>query len=188
MKLDWAGFFLSDYVGSLLLSTGFLSLRRAGFSLWRLLFQHTGSRACRLSSCGIRVQLPPGMWHLPGPGTELVFPALAGGFSTTGPLREVLNCASFNFPLSKDTLFPRWWMEFEWRWHRIWYRAAVCRFSQLVKYSYMHSVGLKLKARCVHFKNVYSMSGCVACHSFPGASPVLFTTRNCSWFSVCLLV
>ena len=39
----------------------------------------------RLSSCGSRAQLPHGMWDLPRPGLEPVFPALAGRFSTTVP-------------------------------------------------------------------------------------------------------
>ena len=37
----------------------------------------------RLSSCGSRAQLLHGMWDLPRPGLEPVFPALAGRFSTT---------------------------------------------------------------------------------------------------------
>ena len=37
----------------------------------------------RLSSCGAPAELPRGTWHLPGPGTEPVSPALAGGFLTT---------------------------------------------------------------------------------------------------------
>ena len=37
----------------------------------------------RLSSCGSRAQLLRGMWDLPRPGLEPVFPALAGRFSTT---------------------------------------------------------------------------------------------------------
>ena len=46
-----------------------------------------GSQALerRLSSCGTRAQLLRGMWDLPRPGLEPVFPALAGGFSTTAP-------------------------------------------------------------------------------------------------------
>ena len=36
-----------------------------------------------LSSCGAPAELPRGTWHLPGPGTEPVSPALAGGFLTT---------------------------------------------------------------------------------------------------------
>ena len=39
----------------------------------------------RLSSCGSWAQLLRGMWDLPRPGLEPVFPALAGGFSTTAP-------------------------------------------------------------------------------------------------------
>ena len=42
-------------------------------------------QTCRLSSCGLRAQLLRGMWDLPRPGLEPVFPALAGGFSTTAP-------------------------------------------------------------------------------------------------------
>ena len=39
----------------------------------------------RLSNCGSRAQLLRGMWDLPRPGLEPVFPALAGRFSTTAP-------------------------------------------------------------------------------------------------------
>ena len=39
----------------------------------------------RLSGCGSRAQLLPGMWDLPRPGLEPVSPALAGRFSTTAP-------------------------------------------------------------------------------------------------------
>ena len=39
----------------------------------------------RLSSCGSWAQLLCGMWDLPRPGLEPVFPALAGRFSTTAP-------------------------------------------------------------------------------------------------------
>ena len=39
----------------------------------------------RLSSCGARAQLLPGMWDLPRPGLEPVSPALAGRLSTTAP-------------------------------------------------------------------------------------------------------
>ena len=42
----------------------------------------------RLSSCGARAQLLRGMWDLPRPGLEPVFPALAGRFSTTAPPRK----------------------------------------------------------------------------------------------------
>ena len=39
----------------------------------------------RLSNCGSRAQLLRGMWDLPRPGLETVYPALAGRFSTTAP-------------------------------------------------------------------------------------------------------
>ena len=39
----------------------------------------------RLSSCGSRAQVLRGMWDLPRPGLEPVFPALAGRLSTTVP-------------------------------------------------------------------------------------------------------
>ena len=39
----------------------------------------------RLSNCGSQAQLLRGMWDLPRPGLEPVFPALAGRFSTTAP-------------------------------------------------------------------------------------------------------
>ena len=39
----------------------------------------------RLSSCGSRAQPLCGMWDLPRPGLEPVFPALAGRLSTTAP-------------------------------------------------------------------------------------------------------
>ena len=40
---------------------------------------------CRFSSCGAWTQLPCGLWNLPRSGIELVSPALAGGFLSTGP-------------------------------------------------------------------------------------------------------
>ena len=50
-------------------------------------------QTCRLSSCGSRAQLLRGMWDLPRPGLEPVFPALAGRFSTTAPPGKP--CSSF---------------------------------------------------------------------------------------------
>ena len=48
-----------------------------------------GSQAlkCWLNGCGTQACLPHshGVWHLPGPGTKPVSPALAYGFLTTGP-------------------------------------------------------------------------------------------------------
>ena len=70
-----------------------LQLWCAGFSLlWLLLVRDTGSRHRRqnLWHTDARAQsqwlwLPQGMWDLPGPGIKLMFPALVGGFLTTGP-------------------------------------------------------------------------------------------------------
>ena len=42
----------------------------------------------RLRSGGLRAQLLRGMWDLPRPGLEPMFPALAGRFSTTAPPRK----------------------------------------------------------------------------------------------------
>ena len=42
--------------------------------------EHTG-----FSSCGTQAQLVWGMWDLPRPGINPVFPALAGRFLTNGP-------------------------------------------------------------------------------------------------------
>ena len=73
---------------------------RAEFSLqWLLLWQSTGSRACRFSSCGTwaleqrlssgaQAWLLLGMWDPPGPEMEPGSSALAGGFSTTEPPRK----------------------------------------------------------------------------------------------------
>ena len=47
----------------------------------------------RLSSCGSWAQLLRGMWDLPGPGLEPVFPALAGRFSTTAPPGKPNTCS-----------------------------------------------------------------------------------------------
>ena len=39
----------------------------------------------RLTNCGAGAQLLCGMWDLPGPGMEPMFPALAGRFFVPGP-------------------------------------------------------------------------------------------------------
>ena len=49
-----------------------------------------GSYGSRFSSCDTQAQLLHGTWDLPGPGIELMFPALAGGFLTTRPSRKSL--------------------------------------------------------------------------------------------------
>ena len=94
--------FIYGCVGSLLLLTDFLQLRRAGATLqcsarashcngfsccgaWALGAQASVVVACRLSSCGARAQLLRGMWDLPGPGIKPMSPALAGRFLTTAP-------------------------------------------------------------------------------------------------------
>ena len=70
----------------------------AGFSSWWLPLWSMGSRAGRLQgrqAPGVVVQglsCPPTVWDLPGSGIEPVSPALAGGFSSTVPLGEVLTC------------------------------------------------------------------------------------------------
>ena len=63
-----------------------LQVRRL-HQLWHAGFSSCGSQAIelRLSSCGARAYLLHGMWDLPGPGLELLSPALAGGFLTTVP-------------------------------------------------------------------------------------------------------
>ena len=114
--------FIYGCVGSSLLSTGFLQLRRVGATLhchtlaycggfsccgaWALGAQASaavaqglsscGSQALehRLSSCGARAQLLHGMWDLPRPGTEPVSPALAGRFLTTVPPRKSHTCVA----------------------------------------------------------------------------------------------
>ena len=72
-----------------------------------------GSRALehRLSSCGTWAELLQGLWDLPGPGIELMFLALAGGFLTTGPPEKppfyFHNEDFHNYILSPShTLFP----------------------------------------------------------------------------------
>ena len=94
-------------------------MRCAGFSLrWLLLLWSTGSRHAGLSSCGsqalehrlrscdARAQLPHGMWDLPGPGLEPVFPALAGKFLTTAPPGKSLSFFFETLPLASHT-YPR---------------------------------------------------------------------------------
>ena len=102
------------FVGSSLLHTGFLQLRRVGATLhcstwasycggfsccgaqalgvWASVVVARGLSSCgswalerRLSSCGTRAQLPRSMWDLPGPGLKPVSPALASVFLITAP-------------------------------------------------------------------------------------------------------
>ena len=62
----------------------FIAVRRPLTIAASLVAEHK-LQTCRLSSCGLRAQLPRGMWDLPRPGLEPVSPALAGRFSTTAP-------------------------------------------------------------------------------------------------------
>ena len=57
---------------------------------------------CGLSSCGTWAYLLRGMWNRPWPGIELVSPALAGAFFTTGPPRKCWY-VSVDFPLTKHS-------------------------------------------------------------------------------------
>ena len=66
-------------------SGGHSSSRCAGLSLLRPLVAEHRLQMHRLSNCGSRAQLLCGMWDLPRPGLEPVFPVLTGRFSTTAP-------------------------------------------------------------------------------------------------------
>ena len=56
----------------------------------------------RLSNCGSRAQPLRGMWDLPRPGPEPMYPALAGRFSTTAPpgkpKQRLLNIEELRIP------------------------------------------------------------------------------------------
>ena len=62
----------------------FIAVRRPLTIMASLVAEHR-LQTRRLSSCGSRAQLLRGMWDLPRPGLEPVFPALAGRLSTTAP-------------------------------------------------------------------------------------------------------
>ena len=65
---------------------GFLITVASGAAEHRLIgCTGSGAAACGLRSCGTRSKLPYNMWNLPGPESKPKFPALAGGFLTTGP-------------------------------------------------------------------------------------------------------
>ena len=67
-------------------SGGHSSSRCAGlFTIAASLVAEHRLQTRMLSSCGSRAWLLRGMWDLPRPGLEPVFPALAGRFSTTVP-------------------------------------------------------------------------------------------------------
>ena len=62
----------------------FIAVRGPLTILASLVVEHR-LQTCRLSNCGSRAQLLRGMWVLPRPGLEPMFPVLAGRFSTTAP-------------------------------------------------------------------------------------------------------
>ena len=67
-----------------------------GFSMqWLLLLWRTKSRSAGFSSCGAWVLLPQGTWDLPRPGIQLMSPASAGGFLTTGLPRKSKHLSFF---------------------------------------------------------------------------------------------
>ena len=97
--------FIFGCAGSWLLHAGFLQLRERGLlfiAMHRLLIvvaslvvehgvQSAGVSvvvAHGLSSCGTWAQSLHGIWNLPGPEIEPVYPALAGGFLTIAPPRK----------------------------------------------------------------------------------------------------
>ena len=94
--------FIFACVGSLLLCTGLLWLRRAGATpCCRGWASHCGGFSCcgaqaqghtGFSSCGTQAHLPHGIWNLPGPGIKPMSLALAGKFLTPGPPGKSLFC------------------------------------------------------------------------------------------------
>ena len=62
----------------------FIAVRGSLTTAASLVAEH-GLQTRRLSSCGSRAQLLRGMWDLPRPGLEPVYPALAGRLPTTAP-------------------------------------------------------------------------------------------------------
>ena len=96
----------ASHCGGLLWSTGSR----------RVCFSSCGSRGLerRLSSSGTRPQLLRGMWGLPGPGLEPVFPELAGGFLTTAPPGKSLSTSIYSlndedYNLKLLASFPCYW-------------------------------------------------------------------------------
>ena len=57
-----------------------------------------------LGSCGTSAQVSHSMYDLPTPGIELMSPALAGRFLTTGPPGKSQDCISYAFTISKPIM------------------------------------------------------------------------------------
>ena len=77
----------------------FITVRRPLTSAASLVAEHR-LQTRRLSNCGSRAQLLRGMWDIPRPGLEPVFPALAGRFSTTVPPGKP-TCLFLNYGCSR---------------------------------------------------------------------------------------
>ena len=77
----------------------FIAVRRPLTSAASLVAEHR-LQTRRLSNCGSRAQLLRGMWDIPRPGLEPVFPALAGRFSTTVPPGKP-TCLFLNYGCSR---------------------------------------------------------------------------------------
>ena len=130
-------YFIIGCTGPLLLCTGFLGLHWAGAALCcrgliavaslvepRQGAQPSAAAVLRLGSCGVqalkrglrscapRTQLLQGTWNLPEPGTEHMFPALAGGFLPTVPPRKSL--CSLLITLCGIDLDTFLWLIFTW--------------------------------------------------------------------------
>ena len=95
-RLSFCFFNLLVCTGSSLLQVGFLQLWRVGATLCcGARASHCGGFSCSSQSIGSRARglqylqctdlVAHSMRNLPGPGIELVSPALAGRFSSTGP-------------------------------------------------------------------------------------------------------
>ena len=107
-------------VASLVVEHGLQARGLSSCDLWAL--------ECRPSSRGARAQLLCGMWDLPKPGLQPVFPALAGGFLTTAPPGKSwgdLFVVNFHFYCTEVTeydfcgrniwnmlIFP-WWLRYD---------------------------------------------------------------------------
>ena len=73
----------------------------------------------RLSNRGSRAQPIHGMWDLPRPGLEPVFPALAGRLSTTAPPGKPQENVFKEFTLNHETMYN--------------FKVAVCKSKQMAR-------------------------------------------------------